>query len=999
MPTNQESKHTSVRAVTGTTWTYNGDWHALFDSASIASGTFNERMIAWINGRLSSSYTNINDAMQAFAVNQGFNDWDSMGTFTTSGGGGSSFPPSSLVFWFSGDNVLNTTETISENFAPAAVNTGTDKITLTTTGYGRTSTQDYGRCTFTTTGTLPAGLSLATYYIPENNNDGTFSFYPIATDANWADFAGYENGETIVPGLYYVLQRGKINITSQGTGTHTINFVTTVRDVYDNILGANLFTKSQRNGRFEILSDAKGQYIALPGATGLAGGYQDAEGKLMTDTISSAQIGTFFDNKRYIYSVAVNRPKSSMFLSKQRAILVPSNVTTGTGVFTLTGSGLTTGRAVTRDVLSDGGAFPTPNVAFANPVYVRVSGSSITLHPTAIDATTNNLLAYTYSDAGAGIFAITENVSVKSGAGTRKTLIDINKQSNDHTFSPLMMDFADFIDMSSSSEILTGGNDGRLSGVFVNYSVPSTTIFTVKIFIPSGATGPTCRDTTTALTSGTYYLTYEPTNFAQVRLHRTLANAQASAGITTASLSNTDCIKYSALGSGSCGIYVASNLFGGRQFDDGFTSYSTFVGLNQYEEFGAYVSLVDYNDGSGKQKFSAGINLPSNRLSNATSSYDSPQNASSAFSSVTLGNAGQPHISGHADLYEMFVGASNTDPTADITAIINQMKTKYSIVATPPVNSVAPVVSGTATRGQVLSCTTGTWSLSPLSYAYQWYRSPSTAISGATSSTYTLAAGDVGLQIFCRVTATNIYGTSSPTDSNTTAAVADAAFTPAEVANIALWLDASDTATITHSSGAVSQWNDKSGNTRHATQGTAANQFTTNASTINSLNVFTFADAVRKMEVPTAAFSAASNTIFIVMEVTGGSGNRSFISNLDNTLFLPMAQSGSANAEVYRDVSVGTYYVNGVVKTPTTRGGAFTDMATGANAIHVFKNTDIDVGENNGATRTIGNGFSSFGLAGRLAEVISYSRDLTTSEINQVANYLETKWAATWTDI
>jgi len=36
-----------------------------------------------------------------------------------------------------------------------------------------------------------------------------------------------------------------------------------------------------------------------------------------------------------------------------------------------------------------------------------------------------------------------------------------------------------------------------------------------------------------------------------------------------------------------------------------------------------------------------------------------------------------------------------------------------------------------------------------------------------------------------------------------------------------LWLDAADASTITHSSNAVSQWNDKSGNGNHATQSTA----------------------------------------------------------------------------------------------------------------------------------------------------------------------------------
>ncbi|NBT87226.1 MAG: DUF932 domain-containing protein, partial [Flavobacteriaceae bacterium] len=53
-----------------------------------------------------------------------------------------------------------------------------------------------------------------------------------------------------------------------------------------------------------------------------------------------------------------------------------------------------------------------------------------------------------------------------------------------------------------------------------------------------------------------------------------------------------------------------------------------------------------------------------------------------------------------------------------------------------PVNTVAPVVSGTAATGETLSCTTGTWINSPTSYAYQWYRNNTTSIGGATSSTY-----------------------------------------------------------------------------------------------------------------------------------------------------------------------------------------------------------------------------------------------------------------------
>ena len=52
-------------------------------------------------------------------------------------------------------------------------------------------------------------------------------------------------------------------------------------------------------------------------------------------------------------------------------------------------------------------------------------------------------------------------------------------------------------------------------------------------------------------------------------------------------------------------------------------------------------------------------------------------------------------------------------------------------------------------------------------------------------------------------------------------------------ASLALWLDAEDTSTITLNGSTVSQWNDKSGNGRNATQATAVNQPTYSASGIN----------------------------------------------------------------------------------------------------------------------------------------------------------------------
>lgn len=84
MSTNQELRQASVRGSTSTTWDYNGDWSALFDQASIAAGPFDGRLLSWINTQLGTSYTGLPDAMQAYAVSQGFLDWSAMGTFSLS---------------------------------------------------------------------------------------------------------------------------------------------------------------------------------------------------------------------------------------------------------------------------------------------------------------------------------------------------------------------------------------------------------------------------------------------------------------------------------------------------------------------------------------------------------------------------------------------------------------------------------------------------------------------------------------------------------------------------------------------------------------------------------------------------------------------------------------------------------------------------------------------------------------------------------------------------
>ena len=63
-----------------------------------------------------------------------------------------------------------------------------------------------------------------------------------------------------------------------------------------------------------------------------------------------------------------------------------------------------------------------------------------------------------------------------------------------------------------------------------------------------------------------------------------------------------------------------------------------------------------------------------------------------------------------------------------------------------------PTISGTAKAGSTLSARPGTWSPTPTSFAYQWYRNGA-KISGATAATYKLTASDKGKKITVTVKA------------------------------------------------------------------------------------------------------------------------------------------------------------------------------------------------------------------------------------------------------
>lgn len=75
MATNQEGRLSSVQILTGTALGYQGDWLTLFANEGFTTGTWNERFLGWINGRLGTSYASLQTAMEAYAANLGYTRW------------------------------------------------------------------------------------------------------------------------------------------------------------------------------------------------------------------------------------------------------------------------------------------------------------------------------------------------------------------------------------------------------------------------------------------------------------------------------------------------------------------------------------------------------------------------------------------------------------------------------------------------------------------------------------------------------------------------------------------------------------------------------------------------------------------------------------------------------------------------------------------------------------------------------------------------------------
>ena len=238
-----------------------------------------------------------------------------------------------------------------------------------------------------------------------------------------------------------------------------------------------------------------------------------------------------------------------------------------------------------------------------------------------------------------------------------------------------------------------------------------------------------------------------------------------------------------------------------------------------------------------------------------------------------------------------------------------------------------------------------------------------------------------------------------------------APWTPANITT-ALWLDAADSSTITESSGAVSQWDDKSGNSRNATQSTSANRPVFAATGLNSKQSINFDGDGDNLVLPTGFLNGT--TAFSVAFVLLGplqlndaifGPSTSFLTGLElvwtNTISLPTL----VRINAVNKITSGLWSTNSQATISTLQADASTTAGwLNGSTVSAVSSTGISALNFNGiyAIGTYANNINAENDSGttvsanmNLSEFIISTSTWSTAERELVEGYLAHKWALT----
>jgi hypothetical protein len=184
-------------------------------------------------------------------------------------------------------------------------------------------------------------------------------------------------------------------------------------------------------------------------------------------------------------------------------------------------------------------------------------------------------------------------------------------------------------------------------------------------------------------------------------------------------------------------------------------------------------------------------------------------------------------------------------------------------------------------------------------------------------------------------------------------------WTPASLPGLLLWLDASNSGSITQSAGSVSQWNDLSGNGNNVAQPTGANRPTYSATGFNGTKpgiTFTSGSSQWIQNASVALNSAPFNVFVVLTTPTSGASNSGVITllgtgqsndydNLKSFAFVATSAWRMAILAPFDDSSMAI-----TINTPVSVGWSF-DGTNGSG----YLNNAIDAYSPTGKTGAFGN--------------------------------------------
>ncbi len=241
-------------------------------------------------------------------------------------------------------------------------------------------------------------------------------------------------------------------------------------------------------------------------------------------------------------------------------------------------------------------------------------------------------------------------------------------------------------------------------------------------------------------------------------------------------------------------------------------------------------------------------------------------------------------------------------------------------------------------------------------------------------------------------------------------------FTPLSL-NPQLWLDASDSTTITLSGSSVTQWNDKSGNGYNVGQGTGANQPALISAGQNGLDVIDFDGSTDRLVRTTATNllrNVVSATIYVLrlhdasptterLSVFIQSGGALARASITSGIVSGKATVGGrtldadsfARVDSTNNVSTSAYQIQtGVYDYANTDISIFLDASSeGLNSSFQTATTTSNTQSLNLSVGSSPGGFLFFD--GKIAEILVYHDAHTAGQRQAVWRYLASKWGLT----